>query len=342
MRVRVLEVIVDSLTGTSTGTVVSAVVLLAGGLLLPPLARAAGRSVLDLSIAPDESVLDQWLRLVPADSSIPVRAVHGPQIPAPMLEDAQRPRVEVIRERDAYRGPAGAIRDVTGDLQPQDWVLVIEATRFHSGPIDPILRAVSGDDSDIFVACNSDRTPAGVYAMRRSVLDHVASVGYVDLKEQLLARARAAGDRVRVVEHTDNLSFPLRTRPELLRAASLTGGERRSAHAHANASQILTGERWDSIVASNTAIDPSAVIIESVVMPGARIGQDAVVARSIICPNAIVPAGSVVLDQTIGMNNGPRANLHHPDAERGRSFTNARMSIARFGWRASRQQGTAT
>ncbi|MEQ8770543.1 MAG: hypothetical protein RIB60_08550 [Phycisphaerales bacterium] len=295
--------------------------------------------MLDLSIAPGETVLEQWLRVL-SGVSAPIRVVHGPQIPAPAVPASRSEMIETIRERDAYRGPAGAIRDVTGDLHPDAWALVIEATRYYSGSIDAVLAAISRDDVDVLVTCNADRTPAGVYAMRRSVLDHVASVGYVDLKEQLLARARAAGDRVRVVEQPDGVSFPLRTRAELLRAASMSGGER-GTDRHGSA-RVLTGERWASVVAADASIDASAVIVESVVMPGARVEANTVVARSIVCPGAHVAADSVVLDQTVRAETPHRKDLHAPGDDRRRLRINARMPSVRLGWRPDRQQGTAT
>ncbi len=326
----------------SSERVVSAVVLLAGGLVLPPLARSAGRSVLDLTIAPGETVLGQWARLIAPVRGVPVRAVHGPQIPAPLVCGALRDQIEVIRERDAYRGPAGAIRDVITDLPSDEWALVIEATRFHNATLDPMLDAVARDDADVLVSCNSDHTPAGVYAMRRSVLDHVASVGYVDLKEQLLARARAAGDRVSVVEHPGVVSFPLRTRTELLRAASISGGERSSTAPGPGAPRVLTGQRWPSVIADDARVDPTAVVVESIVMPGARIDRDAVVARAVVCPDAHVAAGAVVLDQVITGASTHRTGTGGIGEDRRRSPSFPRVSRVRLGRRADRTQGTAS
>ncbi len=332
----------DSLSGGSSKHGVSAVVLLAGGLVLPPLARAAGRSVLDLTVAHNETVLERWLRLTSDLRGVPVRAVHGPQIPAPEIPSWARADVQVIRERDAYRGPAGAIRDATEDLPSGDWILVIEGTRYHHGSIDPVLHAVACDDSDVFVSCTPERAPAGVYAMRRSVLDHVASVGYVDLKEQLIARARAAGDRVRVVEHGEGMSFPLRTRTELLRAASYSSNGTGARATEPGAPRVLTGERWSSLVDDSARVDPSAVIVESIVMPGARVGRNAVVARSLVCPGGHVPADAIVLDETVstGKNVHERTRVVGEDRRGSRPLT--RVPLVRLGRRIDRQQGTAT
>lgn len=333
-----------SVAGPSRGSAIGAVVLLAGGVVAPPLAHAAGCSVLDLTASADETILQRWVRLIGeggVGAGVPVRVVHGPQVMAPCVADDLRETVQIVRERDAYRGPAGAVRDAISDVAAGDWALVIEATRFHTGPLTPVIEAAARNDADVFVSCNEDHSPAGVYAIRRSVFDHVASVGYVDLKEQLIARARAAGDRVHVVAHEGVVSFPLRTRRELLRAAAVSAPTRSAVERPGP--MVLTGERWASVVSTRASVDPSAVVVESVVMAGARIEADAVVARSVVCPGGIVERGRTALDEIIGAARSatnPGTDTHNGTHRH--TSIRARLPMIRFGRRVGDQQGTAT
>lgn len=287
--------------GSIRAPAIGAIVLLAGGLVPPPLARAAQRSVLDLSLTPCETVLQRWARLLreAGVGGVPARIVHGPQVPAPGLTGPLRGEFEVIREADAYRGPAGAVRDAVQDLHSGSFALVIEATRFHDAPLGVTLNEWRSSGADVVVTCNEDHSPAGVYLIRRAVFDHVPPVGYMDLKEQLIQRAAAAGDRTALVACEGVRSFPLRTRRELLRAAALLADREQSGAVGRLGPSVLTGERWASVVCEGAVIHPSAVVVESVVMAGAQVGEGAVVARSVVCPSAIIAPRRTVLDEVV-------------------------------------------
>lgn len=275
--------------------------LLAGGLVAPPLAREARRSVLDLSLTATETVLGRWARLL-REAGVegpPVKIVHGPQVPAPVLCESLLGRATVVRESDAYRGPAGAVRDAVQDVAADRFALVIEATRFHDRSLDRTLLEWRESGADVVVACNADHSPAGVYLIRRAVFDHVPPVGFMDLKEQLLERAAGAGDRTAVVTCEGIRSFPLRTRRELLRAASLLADRVAGASIGRLAPSVLTGERWPSVVCDGATVHPSAVIVDSIVMAGAEVGEGAVVARSVVCPGAWVTPRQTVLDEVV-------------------------------------------
>ena len=92
-------------------------VLLAGGPTASPLARATGRSPLDLFVLPTDSVLGVWLDRLASigPASVPgmeVRVLydrHGPRPSDPPARD----RIRTIIEADPreLRGPAGAVRE---------------------------------------------------------------------------------------------------------------------------------------------------------------------------------------------------------------------------------------
>jgi len=276
---------------------VGAVVVLAGGLSPSPLARTAGRSVLDLWVASGESVLARWVSLLEGSGMLrrgAARVIHSREVPTPMPERG----VEVRTERDGYRGPAGAVADATEDLGTDELVVVIEANRYHACPLDEGLGRGEVVGADLVICCNADHSPAGVYLIRRSVLERVPAAGYMDLKEQLIARAVEADHRVAHVEYRRVCSVPIRTRRELLWAARLAqeiGGARPAA----DPGRVLTGHRWTSVVASDAEVAPGATVVESIVMPGAFVGEGALVARSVVCPGGMVRAGETALDKVV-------------------------------------------
>lgn len=306
---------------------VGAIVLLAGGLTPSPLARAAARSVLDLWVAPGESVLSRWVSLLGAsglDRFGGARVIHSREVPTPEPVAG----VEVRSERDGYRGPAGAVADATAELDADEFVLVIEAHRFHACPLSEGLGDPRVAGADLVICCNADHTPGGVYLIRRSVLERVPAAGYLDLKEQLIARAVEANHRVEHAEYRRVCSVPIRSRRELLGAARLAqevaGGHRPSA-----APMVLTTQRWTSVIAPSAEIAPDATVVESIVMPGASIGEGALVARSVVCPGGEIGPGETVLDRVV------RAEERTP-ATRGRARMRRKLGemLARHAARA--------
>lgn len=276
---------------------VGAVVLLAGGLTPSPLARTAGRSVLDLWVSAGQSVLARWVTLL-AEAGVsrgaPARVIHSREVPTPSPVAG----VEVHTERDGYRGPAGAVADATADLGADELVMVIEAHRYHACPLSEGLGQAQVQGADLVITCNADHSPGGVYLIRRSVLERVPKAGYLDLKEQLIERAVEAAHRVEHAEYRRVCSVPIRSRRELLAAAALAqdiAGERGAS----GDGRVLTGQRWSSVVAPDARVGEGATVVESIVMPGARIGEGALVARCVVCPGASVGEGETVLDRVV-------------------------------------------
>src|SRR5690606_15958127 len=191
----------------------AACILLAGGLRPSPLVLATGRNILDLYATESRSVLDVWLARIEPLGHVPVRVVHGGGMPAPMTPPrAAWPEFSVEREPREFRGPAGVVRDLCEEHPAASTAPVGGAPRFVSCDIAELVREHRRRNADATVAMNADGSPSGVFAMRRSSLDLVGRMGFVDLKEQWLSKVIASGGVVLAHELRGNGAMPLRTR----------------------------------------------------------------------------------------------------------------------------------
>ncbi len=263
---------------------VSAIVL-AGGLDASPLERASGRSVLDLNIAPGRTVLGAWERAFEGAGVRTIGIAVGGPSPEPVRLGGG---VRVLRDPEAYRGPAGAARDAWDRLGRASTVVIVEASRWSSGGVVDVLEAHAISDADVTVGVNPDRTPAGVYAVSGSAFEHVARVGYVDLKEQWLPALRSRGMDVRGHLISGESTLPVRTLPQLLEVA------------RANAPEADTPAY--RVICRGARVEREQDVIDSVVMPGAVVEAGAVVARSIVLPGARVGSGDVIVDGVARMD----------------------------------------
>ena len=272
----------------------AACILLAGGLRPSPLVNATGRSVLDLSLTPQRTVLDCWVdRLTETAPEMPIRVVHDAIIPPPWPGKHVGERVLIEKEPKSLRGPAGVIGDLCRGYGPQQCVIVAEAARYVGCSLKPLIAEHTQRGADVTVAANADGTPAGIYAIRVGSLDLVPAVGFMDLKEQWLRRAVDAGLEVRVHQLASPGALPLRTRRQFLRAAAV-------ANASVDAPVICHGSR----------VAPDATVEGSVIMPGATVASEAVIVRSVVAPNCHIESGADIVDAVVhaGQRSSDRGN----------------------------------
>lgn len=275
---------------------IAAAVLLAGGLKPSPLASAARRSVLDLHLTAERTVLGMWLdRLAalgagPDSAPPPARVIFDSHSPAPTgLGVGPYDNVRFQKEPHAFRGPAGAVKDVCADVESGDSVLVCDAGRYLDGSLVCMLADHDRRNADITIASDADESPSGLYLIRGSALALIPQKGFLDLKEQFLERALKAGLGVWVHRLGDRRSYTLRTRAQFLAAA----------HAAARAGRAAEPRDPLRVIAPDADVEVGAHIVDSVVMPGARVEAGCVIARSLVCPGARVPRGMDVLDAVV-------------------------------------------
>lgn len=284
---------------------VQAFILLGGGLTASPLTEATRCSVLDLLVGPNDStVFDRWMKQIVglnglAVDEMPVIIANGGGTPAPRLEGHQTGRrVEVVVDKQDFRGAAGVVCDVSRHLDDEALLLVAEAARTPDFDLAAGVRAHHESGFDATVLVNPDDTPAGVYLMARHLLKFVQSEGYMDLKEQWLTRVIASDRRVGVHRIANGYSQPIRTREQLLKAAGAAAGHSasRDHSLRFGADAIAATGKGFRCVAPDARVDASAFVLDSIIMPGASVGPSCVVTRSIVCTNCHVPAESNLVD----------------------------------------------
>lgn len=287
-------------------------ILLAGGLQASPLVKACCRSVLDLQLEADRTVLETWLNRLSevsnADSGgMRIAVASSSNIPEPGIPTPTNgaPRVEVYEASDGLRGPAGSARDLYKSFRMNGPVLILEASRYPDFDLAELIQAHDGNGADITVACNPDSSPAGLYMVTERAIDLVPTEGFVDIKEQWISQSLGAGLDIRIHRLRIGWSYPLRSRIECLQMLRQRWGSNRLLMASEMSFDIAQRPSVDvSVVSRAACVDAEALVIDSVLMPHCRIGKGSVVVRSLICPGAEVPAGQEVVDRVVARGSG--------------------------------------
>ncbi|HEY0780179.1 MAG TPA: sugar phosphate nucleotidyltransferase [Gemmatirosa sp.] len=203
------------------------------------------------------------------------------------------------------RGPAGCARDAAA-LTPADTYVLVEGAMIPSVDLGALLAVHRESGAVATTVVEVDRrraavgtprrgAPGGIYVFERHVLESVPAAGFQDIKQGLLERLYAAGERVHVHEMR-GLS------PRILDYASYAAV---SGWLIATAAQRADFRDYvpvgDGLRHSTATVDPSARLIGPVIVgPGASVGPDAVLvgpvsigARSTIDAGAVVARSSV-------------------------------------------------
>jgi len=285
------------------GTRVSAAILLAGGLRPSPIVAEIGRSVLDLHLTRQRTGLELWLaRLDELGEMLApgfrVRVIHGGTgvVPREPRWTPEGVVLSIESHRGEFRGPAGIARDAASSEDPDALLLIAEAARFCGSPLAPLIERHKSLGADVTVATNPDGTPAGIYLVRAGCLSIVPEIGFTDLKEQWLTRARGAGYAVWCDRFGEPGAMPLRTREDCVRAARAAAGQSSDLRRYSMLGRLDGVEDGVSVVAPGAVVEPGAVVRDSIICEGAVIGAGAVVVRSVVAPGARVEAGAAVVD----------------------------------------------
>lgn len=282
---------------------ISAAVLLAGGLNTSPIAAALGRSVLDVHLTPERTGLELWLaRLAGLEQRLApgfrVRVIHGGNGVVPR-EPAWTPEgvaLSIEAQRDAFRGPAGIARDAAGAEDPDATLLIAEAARYCGADLVAFADRHAERQADVTVATNPDGSPAGIYLVRAGTLAIVPEVGFTDLKEQWLSKAREKGYAVWCHVLREPGAMLLRTREDCVCAARAASGAVATLRRHPVLGDSTGLDDGVAVVASGVKVGKGAIVRDSIVCAGAEVGADAVVVRSVVGPGARVEPGGHVVD----------------------------------------------
>lgn len=288
----------------SWGESLRALVVLSGGVRVNELVAGLGRSLLDLPLTSDATILMHWRdqtaalseKLPGRSTALSLRAIVSKPSTLPASVPAtDRVSVSVEYDRVELRGTGGLLRDLAEDYADDDALLVVHGNQVLVRPLPELFTAVAAVDADIVLHAEPDGSSSGLHLMRCGALRDIRAKGYIDLKEQALP-ALSAAHRIRTVRSSGPTGLRVRTLEQYVRALrALTTGDildRPDPYA----------EEWArtfSLVQQGATVDPSAIIHDSVVMRGATIGARSVIVRSLVCAGARVATGSTIFDSVI-------------------------------------------
>lgn len=284
-----------------------AVVLLAGSVRPSQLRRATGRTLLDLPVTSDRSVLNRWCDELAAVteahdlSNLPVRVMFDHAEPMPHTLETHR-CVELRIEKDPYdfRGTGGLLCDLVREYEDDDYILVANASQVLLEPVVDVVNDLFSINADVAMICMHDGTPSDFMLMRCGALRMINRIGYVDLKEQAMPAIAERYD-VRVVRRSSACGMPIRTLGNYLDALRVY--YRREREEPKDNDPIEDWRVTFGLVESDARVHGSAVVHDSVVLGGATVEAGAVVVRSLVCDGAVVGRGESAVD-TIVMPSG--------------------------------------
>lgn len=288
----------DSSNGQTTMRPSRRVLLLDGGINPPELAGTLGRSLLDLPADEGRSFMDRWVRDDAGRASADVICLHAGDRP-PTIAEAMP--IRTFRDTSTYRGPAGVVRDARDAFGLEGVWVIGESTRLISGGIDELLAFHASAGADVTVGVNPDGTLTGMVAIDMKWADLVPARGFLDVKEQWLAKIVSRGGAV-LPMHLASVSHQVRTRGQYLGALDSAGAFRE--HRELRSITSVRGRPTElaesgALIASGAQVASDAVVCRSVVCPGAVIEPGAVVVRSVVGHGSRVPSGTVVIERVV-------------------------------------------
>ena len=297
------------LPGQETARGLRAVILLAGRVGRNPLADGVVRSVLDLPVGSERTVLDVWSErfgaLVGAFGLPRLEVVVAvdrngtlPRLPQP----GKHAGVDftIVRDSSEYRGTAGVVKDLTREYDEDARVLVVTGNQILREPLADVFAAFGDAGEGVSVVPHAGSDLAAMFLLRCGRLREVADVGFVDLKEQAIPATRDR-EALSVARRPADSTLPIRTLREYI-------GALRAIHAVSDVPGAATAtgnpfaESWKpmfSIVEPGAYVSPGAVLQDAVVLSGGFVEEGAAVARSVVCEHGVVPKGRCVVEKIV-------------------------------------------
>ncbi len=177
------------------------------------------------------------------------------------------------------RGAAGCVRDAALRTRAKTFV-VADGTTIPRVDIHSLLEAHTAHDAALTVVAHQDPTqppgvsgltPGGIYVFDRRVFDYVPAMGFQDIKERLIPRLHAAGERV--VTHSGYGCCPRVFDSETYLAVSQWMTTRVIAERKAPEEYKLVGE---ALIHGTARLGTRARLIGPLVLgPGVEVGSGA-------------------------------------------------------------------
>lgn len=282
-----------------------AIVLLGGQLRPSPLIQAVQRSVLDLPVSEEKTLLNHWLgdaaelaKFARVDG-VPVRVLVSRAQDEPVsMTPRFREILSVERDGSEYRGTGGVLSDITRDYDDNDFVLVANAAQLLLEPLAALATALDHKRSDIALVSHLDGTPGGLMLIRCATLRQINPIGFVDFKEQALPHIARQFD-VRVVHCRRPTGLPLRTTSDYVMALRQwhRGPGRLQGSRRGQIDPLAEDfSRGFTVVESGAWVDSTAYLHDAVVLRGARVEGGTAAVRSLIGPRAVLKRDARVID----------------------------------------------
>ena len=279
-----------------------ALILLGGTMRASHFSKTIGRSILDLPVSADQSILALWMKRS-ADlasafelDTLTVRVIidRRSRIPTPPVMD-ERIILNIDYDPNELRGTGGVLRDLATGYDHENLLLVGTAAQVCAVPLMDLVWYMASKQADVAIVTSEDGMPSGLMLIRCGVLNLIPAVGFVDFKEQALPII-AAHHHVAILRREEPVGLGIRNAGGYL--SSL-----RQYHAHWSSATDAFREDWEpmfSIVETGAEVDPSARVYDSVVLAGGRVEPNAVIARSLVCPGGVVPGDTKTMTQMVG------------------------------------------
>ena len=288
-----------------------AMILLGGAVRANTLSSVTGRSVLDLPLDVDGSILNFWLSQAAEVAKqagmerLPVRIMVNQNSREPRSADSRYlGAYRVERDLSEYRGTGGVLRDISNTYLDDDLILVANAAQILLDPLPLVVTTLLRKRGDVSIISHEDGTPSGVMLVTCKTLRLLPTQGFVDMKEQGLPMIAAKYD-VRVVRRRRPTGLPVRSMEGYIQALHYY-------HRRRSGKPIVTdplAEDWSpsfSLVEPGASVDGSARVHDSVVLAGGVVEPGAVLVRSVVCPGNTVRRDRIAVDQLIGLDLGAR------------------------------------
>ena len=269
------------------------------------LSAAIGRSVLDLPVDADRSVLDCWRLQVAAMvdrlnvDDLVIRVMINRQSYRPTVRpNDDRITVRVEEDASEFRGTAGVLRDLAQDYEDDDMLLVANGAQIMLDPLDAVLEAMVRTRADVSVVSHDDGTPSGMMLVRCGVLDPIPQIGFIDMKEQALPKI-AEQHLVTVVKRRYAVGLPIRGLADYVLALRRSHSRDRQGGQNEPDSFAEVWQPTFQLVEPDAHVDDTANVHDSVVLGGARVERGAVIVQSVVCPGAVVRRNQTVTDRLV-------------------------------------------
>ena len=278
-----------------------ALVLLGGHVRSTPLSNSIGRSLLDLPLDENGSVLNHWLShaaelaKVAGCGTLPVRVMVDRTSLEPISAAVKYyGTFRIERDQSEYRGTGGVLGDLASTYNDDDLILVSNAAQILLDPLVALASSLDQKRGDIALISHRDGSPSGMMLITCKTLRSIPKTGFIDMKEQALPGI-AQKFSVEVVHRRRPTGLPIRTVTDYITAMRLYHMRR------AGKPTLIDplAEDWQpafGIVEEGAVVDPSARVHDSIVLRGAVVEAGAVLVRSIICPSSLVKRDRVVVD----------------------------------------------